>query len=162
MQKIVCRKAGKKDFEAICQLRHQLLNDPEERLALEYAPYDEKNDREWVEYCLRCKQRMVVLVAEDQDGICAHSIVCVEKVSPKMQAYVTYKKKARLVHLYVAINRRHQGIGTALMQYTFKYLKQKGVEFIDLECYVGNDKASALYDKVGFKDVFVEKRYTFS
>lgn len=159
MKKIICRKATKKDFEGICRLRHQLLDDPEDRLTLEYAPYNEKNDRPWIQKCLRSKQRIVILIAEDEGGICAHSIVLIEKVSPKMQAYFTYKKKARLVHLYVAIKKRHQGIGKTLLKYTLGYLKEKGVEFIDLECYMHNDKAAALYNKVGFKDVFVEKRY---
>ena len=159
---MICRKATLKDFEGICQLRHQLLDDPEDRLTLEYAPYNEKNDRPWIQKCLRSRQRIVVLIAEDEEGICAHSIVCIEKVSRKMQAYVTYRKKARLVHLYVAVNKRHQGIGTALLKYTLSYLKQKGAEFVDLECYMHNDKAAALYAKVGFKDVFVEKRFMFS
>ena len=159
MKKIICRRANIKDFEGICRLRHQLLDDPEDRLTLEYAPYNEKNDRAWIQKCLRSKQRISILIAEDEGGICAHSIVLIEKVSPKMQAYFTYKKKARLVHLYVAINKRHQRIGKILLKYTLDYMKEKGVEFIDLECYMHNDKAAALYNKVGFKDVFVEKRY---
>ena len=161
MKKIICRKATQKDFEGICALRHQLLDDPEDRLTLEYAPYNEKNDRAWIQRCLKSKQKIVILIAEDEEEICAHSIVSIEKVSPKMQAYYTYKKKARLVHLYVAIKKRHQGIGKMLTRYTLDYLKQKGVEFVDLECYMHNDKAAALYAKIGFKDVFVEKRFTF-
>ena len=159
MEKFICRKATPKDYEGICQLRHQLLDDPEDRLTLEYAPYNEKNDRPWIQRCLRSKQRIVILIAEDKKGICAHSIVAIEKVPLKMQVYFTYKKKARLVHLYVAVNKRHQGIGKALLKYTLEYLKQKNVEFVDLECYMHNDKAASLYNKVGFKDIFVEKRF---
>ena len=162
MKKLICRKATLKDFEGICRLRRQLLHDPEDRLTLEYAPYNEKNDRPWIQKCLRSRQRIVVLIAEDKDEVCAHSIVCIEKVPRKMQPYVTYRKKARLVHLYVAVNKRHQGIGTALLKYTLAYIKQTGAEFVDLECYMHNDKAAALYAKVGFKDVFVEKRFMFS
>ena len=160
MKELICRKATLKDYEAICQLRHQLLDDPEDKLTPEYTPYNEKNDRVWIQKCLRSKQRIVILIAEDKKEICAHSIVLIENVSKKMQPYVTYKKKARLVHLYVDINKRRQGIGKMLTEYTLKYLKQKGVEFVDLECYMYNYKAAALYNKVGFKDVFVEKRFT--
>lgn len=147
-------------MEGICQLRHQLIDDPEERLALEYAPYNEKNDREWIQKCLGSKERMIIFVAQDEGGICAHSIVAVENVPQRMRVYVTYRKKARLSHLYVAIKKRHQGIGTTLLKYTLEYLKQMGVEFVDLECYIGNDKANGLYKKVGFKDVFVQKRFS--
>jgi len=160
MKNLVCRKANIKDYEAICQLRHQLLDDPEDRLTLEYAPYNEKNDQAWIKRCLNSRQKIVVLIAEKAGKVCAHSIVAIEKVLPKVQAYFTYSKKARLVHLYVAIDNRRQGIGQALVKYTLKYLKQKGVEFVDLECYMHNDKAAALYDKIGFKDVFIEKRFT--
>ena len=162
MNKIVYKKATPKDYEGICKLRSQLIDDPEDRLTLEYAPYNEKNDRAWIKKCLRSKERIIILIAKDKDEICAHSIIAIEKVPQRMQTYVTYKKKARLVHLFVAINKRHQGIGTALLKYTLKYLKPKGVEFVDLECYMHNDKAAALYNKVGFKDVFVEKRYILS
>lgn len=66
-----------------------------------------------------------------------------------------------MVHLYVDKNKRRLGIGEALMDYTLKYLKKLGVEFVDLECYLYNQKAAALYNKIGFKDVFVTKRYYF-
>ena len=162
MKKTIYRKATSHDYEGICKLRHQLLDDPEDRLALEYAPYNEKIDRPWIKKCLRSRERIKILIAQDTGGICAHSIMVIEKVPKRMQAYVTYRKKARLVHLFVAINKRHQGIGTGLLKYTLKYLKTVGVEFIDLECYMHNDKAAALYKKVGFKDVFIEKRYILS
>ena len=157
---MILRKATQKDFESICRLRRQLLHDPEDRLATEYAPYNEKNDRPWIQKCLRSRGRIAILIAQDGNDICAHSIVLIEKVPRKMQPYMTYRKKARLVHLYVAPGRRRQGIGESLLKYTLEYLKQAGAEFVDLECYLYNDKAAALYQKVGFQDVFVEKRFT--
>ena len=162
MEKMIYRKATIKDFENICLLRSQLLDDPEDRLTLEYAPYNEKNDRVWIKKCLHSKQKIAILIAEDNEGICAHSIILIEKVSKKMQAYYTYKQKARLVHLYVSITKRRQGIGKALLKYTLQYLKNKNVEFVDLECYMYNKKAAALYDKIGFEDVFIEKRFNLS
>ena len=154
---ISCRKATIKDFEGICRLRSQLAHDPEERLTTEYAPYNPKVDRPWIQKCLRSRKK-VVLVAEDEDGVCAHAIVAIETVSKKDQKYYTYRKKALLVHLYVAIKKRHQGIGKTLLNYTLKFLKQQGVEFVELDCYVGNTNAAGLYKKLGFKDVFVKQR----
>ena len=157
---MIIKKATLKDFEKICQLRKELETDPSDRLATEYAPYQEKADREWIHKCLRSKQRVSILVAEDSEGICGHAIVCIEKVPKKMRAYMTYRQKARLVHLYVSRHKRRLGIGKELMKYTLKYLKQKGIEFVDLECYIGNEIADSLYNKIGFKDVFVVKRFT--
>ena len=112
---MILRKATQKDFESICRLRRQLLHDPEYRLATEYAPYNEKNDRPWIQKCLRSRGRIAILIAQDGNDICAHSIVLIEKVPRKMQPYMTYRKKARLVHLYVAPGRRRQGIGESLL-----------------------------------------------
>ena len=156
---MIYRKATAKDLEGICQLRAQLAYDPAERFATEYAPYHPENDRAWIQKCLRSKQK-VILIAEDSDSICGHSIIAIETVPERAKVYYTYRKKAVLAHLYVAIKKRHQGIGTDLLEYTLKYLKQQGVEFVDLDCYIGNKEAEALYKKVGLKDVFVRKRYS--
>ncbi len=157
-QKMLFRKAGIKDLNSICQLRSQLANDPEDKLTTEYAPYSPKRDKVFIGRCLRARNRFI-LIAEDKEGICAHNIILIETISPKMQAYYTYHQKALLVHLYVDQNKRRQGIGRALMDYTLKYLKQRGVEFADLECYMYNKKAANLYNNLGFQDVFVTKRF---
>ena len=156
---MIFRKATFQDFEQLCRLRKELAHEPTERLATEYALYQEEKDRAWIQKCLRSRQRISVLIAEDNGEICAHAITCMEKVPDKMRAYVTYRQKARLVHLYVSRTKRRQGIGLKLTQYTLKYLKKCGAEFVDLECYIGNKKADALYQKIGFKDVFVQKRF---
>lgn len=156
---MIFKKATLKDFEGLCRLRKELANDPEDKMTTEYAPYQEENDRAWIQKCLRSRQRIIVLVAKDTSGIYAHAIVCLENVPRKMQAYVTYSKKARLVHLYVSRKKRRQGIGEKLTKYTLKYLKKYGVQFVDLECYMHNDKAAALYHKIGFWDVYVLKRF---
>ena len=156
---MIYRKATSKDLEGICQLRAQLAYDPTERFASEYAPYHPEHDKVWIQKCLRSKQR-AILVAIDKEGVCAHSIVAIETVPKRAKVYYTYRKKAILAHLYVAINKRLQGIGTNLLEYTLKYLKQQDAEFVDLDCYIGNRTAEALYKKVGFKDVFIRKRYS--
>jgi len=157
-QNIIYRKATPKDFEGLCQLRKQLATDPEDRRATEYAPYSEQNDRVWIKKCLKARRKFI-LIAEEKGMILAHAIILIEKISPKFQDYFTYHQKARLVHLYVDPRRRHQGIGENLMKYTLKYLQQHGSEFVDLECYFGNEKAEALYQKLGFKNIFAVKRY---
>lgn len=158
-EKIYYRKANIKDLESLCLLRNQLANDSEDKLTTEYAPYSSDRDKIWISKCLKAKKK-VILVAEDNEGIIAHNIIVIETISPEMQSYYTYRKKALVVHLYVDKNKRRLGIGEALMDYTLKYLKKLGVEFVDLECYLYNQKSAALYNKIGFKDVFVTKRFS--
>lgn len=156
--KIFFRRAGIKDLSSICQLRSQLADDPEDKLTTEYTPYSQKRDKVFIERCLRARKKFI-LVAEDKDGICAHNIILIETISPKVQAYYTYHKKALMVHLYVDKNKRRQGIAKDLVNYSLKYLKKHGIEFVDLECYTYNTKASNLYKKLGFQDVFTTKRF---
>ena len=155
---ISCRKASLKDFEEICRLRSQLANDPEDRYTTEFASYEPKADSTWIRKCLQDRQR-VILVAEDKNGICAHAIIVIETVPKKAQKYYTYRKKALLVHLYVAIKQRHEGIGTVLLDYTLKFLKQRNVEFVDLECHVKNTKADGLYKKLKFTHEYFKERF---
>lgn len=153
------RKATIHDLEEICQLRKQLANDPEDKLTTEYAPYCEKRDRPFIAKCLRAKKK-IILVAEEENKILAHAIIMIEEIPSKIRPYYTYHKKALLVHLYVDKNKRRQGIGKALTQFCLEYLKKQNVEFLDLECYTYNKKASNLYNKLGFLDVFTTKRFT--
>jgi len=155
---MIFRRATLKDLDPLCRLRSQLADDPEDRLTTEYAPYNAKRDKAWLQRLLRAHQRFV-LIAEEKGIIYACSIVSIEKIPPKMQAYYTYRTKALLVHLYVDKNHRRHGIGRALTEYTLQYLMQKDVEFMDLECYMYNKKAAKLYNKIGFHDVFMTKRF---
>ena len=157
-EKIICRKALQKDFKGICQLRAESANDPVEKLTTEYAAYNPKIDHPWIQKCLRARQKMI-LIAEDKEGICAYSILAIETVPKKNQKYFTYRKKSVLAHLYVTSQKRHQGIGEKLLAYTLEFSKKQGVDFIELDCYIGNTKADKLYKKLGFKDIFVRKRF---
>ncbi len=155
---MIYRKATLKDLDELCRLRSQLENDSEDKLTKEYAPYHAERDRAWLQKCLHSHNK-VIFIAEKNGCICGCAILAIEKISPRVQAYYTYHKKALLVHLYVDKNCRRQGIGRALTECSLKYLAQRGVEFVDLECYMYNKKAAALYDKIGFQDVFVTKRW---
>ena len=157
---LLCRKATMKDFDNLCRLRSQLAFDPEDNLTTEYAAYQPENDSAWIKRCLKSRNK-IILIATDKKKIYAHAIIAITTLSKKMKPYYTYHQKALLVHLYVDINHRHQGIGQALLKYTIQYLKEYGVDFIDLECYLYNEKAKNLYNKTGFHDVFVTKRLSF-
>lgn len=154
------RKATIKDFESLSKLRTQLKEDEQDKKNTEYARYSEANDRPWIKKCLKSR-KVPILIAEENNQVYAHAILCVEKVSPKMTKYYTYTKKATLVHLYVDRNKRRQGIATQLMKYVFQYVKEQKVDFLDLECHIANSKADALYTKLGFENVWLKKRIGF-
>ncbi len=158
---MIYRKATLKDYESICQLRQQLKHDASDNISTEYARYCKKNDRPWIKKCLRSR-KIHILVAAEQDIIFGHAIVLIESVMPKMKKYYTYTKKATLVHLYVDQQKRHQGIATHLVRFTLKYLKQKRVDFVDLDCHVSNTAAATLYHQLGFQDIWVKKRISFN
>lgn len=56
-------------------------------------------------------------------------------------------------------NVQRQGYGSRLIQYALDITRQKKYHNINLEVRVSNDKAIALYQKYGFKNVATRKNY---
>ncbi|RHW35680.1 GNAT family N-acetyltransferase [Neobacillus notoginsengisoli] len=53
----------------------------------------------------------------------------------------------------VAVKFRQQGVGRALMEKTLAIYEEEGVQLAMLEAIEGNDKAIALYESLGYKNV---------
>lgn len=47
----------------------------------------------------------------------------------------------------------HVGLGTAFMEYALTLAKEIGYEQVELEVIDGNDRAKALYERMGFKEM---------
>lgn len=61
----------------------------------------------------------------------------------------------------IAVDKEYQGkgYGKELLTYSFQYLKILGVNKIMLEVSDINDRAIGLYKSLGFKQIFVRKKY---
>jgi ribosomal protein S18 acetylase RimI-like enzyme len=87
--------------------------------------------------------------------------VFIAESNGKIAGFVSYEKKSRSLEvekneiniacLYLNPEFRGSGIGKALMQKCIEELKSKGFERITLNVTSSNERAKALYGKLGFK-----------
>lgn len=80
----------------------------------------------------------------------------------KIIAFISYLilyERAELNYIYVDPNYRKQHIASTLMDDMFRNCQKSGVNSIDLEVNVSNEKAINLYKKYGFKIVNIRKNY---
>lgn len=64
-----------------------------------------------------------------------------------------------LGNIAVAPARQHRGVATALLEEMFAHAAERGCRMATLEVRVSNDRAIALYTRLGFKPVAVRRRY---
>lgn len=72
----------------------------------------------------------------------------------------SFRKNRHVAFLGIAIRKefRHQGIGTALMETSFGWAREMGIEKICLEVFSTNVNAIELYKKLGFQIEGIRKR----
>lgn len=68
-------------------------------------------------------------------------------------------ERAEINYIAVKEANRRQGIGSKLLNYVFKLLKNQGVATISLEVDCTNEKAIAFYKKNGFLIETIRKNY---
>ncbi len=84
--------------------------------------------------------------------------VCEDRICGFLCLYVPERERKGFVHsktgviLNMGVDEvyRGQGIGTALIKEAENYLKEKGIEALELGVYMFNEKAYKLYEKLGF------------
>ncbi|MBN1618311.1 GNAT family N-acetyltransferase [Candidatus Dojkabacteria bacterium] len=62
------------------------------------------------------------------------------------------KKFGSIIELYVSGKYRRKGIGTKLMESVENFFKEKGLEWVELQCSSYNEMALIFYDKSEFKN----------
>lgn len=111
--------------------------------------WDLRREREWIR---GFDDQSSVLYVAEVDG----------RVVGQIDAHVSRYSKARHVSsLGIAIvgAYRGQGIGRFLMEHALTWMKARGVEKAVLEVFSSNERAIALYKKMGFEVEAVRKRH---
>ena len=67
--------------------------------------------------------------------------------------------EAQITNVAVRADYRGQGIGLQLLQTLEQGFHKRGVSIVTLECRAGNTPALRLYQKAGFQEAGVRKRY---
>ena len=69
--------------------------------------------------------------------------------------------ESELPDIVVAESHRDKGIGKALLDASLRELTSRGVDTVFLEVRVSNERAKALYEKVGFEEIG-RRKYFYS
>ena len=67
--------------------------------------------------------------------------------------------EAEVIDVGVLSEYRKRGIGKGLFEAVFRYMRENGVETVNLEVREDNIPAIRLYEKLGFEKVGVRKKY---
>jgi len=93
---------------------------------------------------LRSEEITVLLAGESPEGFSLLRFFATSLTSP------TDGREAYLAELYVVPDRRHQGIGRALLRRTLEHCRERGVVWIFLGTSTDDEAARALYESEGF------------
>ena len=72
---------------------------------------------------------------------------------------VTAADEGDVTNVSVSLNKRQQGIGTAIVKRLLEKGMQMGIKKLFLEVRISNDSAIRLYEKLGFKAISTRKDY---
>jgi ribosomal protein S18 acetylase RimI-like enzyme len=130
------RRAGPADAEAIGRLLHDFNTEYEE-----FTPGPEALARRVPE--LLEADTTILLAGEGPDGL------AVLRFRP---AIFTDTLECYLAELYVAPDRRGQGLGRALMEEAMEVARQQGADYMDLGTSEDDVAARGLYESLGFSN----------
>ena len=67
--------------------------------------------------------------------------------------------EAHILNIAVKPEMRNRGLGKRLLSFSLVFMLEKGVKEAYLEVRTSNESAKKLYDRFGFKGVYVRKKY---
>ncbi len=94
-----------------------------------------------------------------QDGV---TLLGIEDAHQQNMGHVFYrsvKDETEILSVYVAPKQRQQGVGRLMMEHTLRRLNNRGSVKVFLEVRASNKPAKILYERLGFQQVGVRKKY---
>jgi ribosomal protein S18 acetylase RimI-like enzyme len=105
----------------------------------------QKEMREYFRKCMH-SSRATVIVARDNSGIAAYSLLQIKKNLPVFEL----GEYGYIEDLYVTERYRRAGISRTLKELAFRWFRKKGVKAAVISVNPGNANARSIYEKWGF------------
>lgn len=99
------------------------------------------------------KNHGTMFVAESDGAIVGYIVSFIFETEPNGPHHPT--KSGHIEEVVVAESLRGKGIGATLIAAMETWLAEQGCVHARLECFVNNRRAHALYEKLGYKDRYV-------
>ena len=147
---MLVRKATPEDSEGIAELNREL--------SLQHVTYHpiyslKENASEATVVYIREKIEKtksgdtLALVAQDNDIVGFLTCSIIDRNNPNWQT----AKIGHIGGVYVTPAYRRRGVAAGLMEEAFKWLRERKIEYVDLNVVVQNTEAIAAYTALGFK-----------
>jgi ribosomal protein S18 acetylase RimI-like enzyme len=103
-------------------------------------------------------EHSVVIVAEANTQIVASGYGLIRNSSP----YIDHPQHAYLGFMYVTPQWRGKGINQNIIDHLGHWSRQRGIDYLYLDVYEGNEAAIKAYEKVGFEASIIKMKKKLS
>lgn len=154
-QKVQIRKATRKDLPILLELATELFayhaNGLHNKNYLPAKNAAALRKKHYIEMLNKPKER-AFFIAEINHAPIGMIIAAIEEIPP---VYIEHKRGS-IREFYVREAYRKLGIGKKLMQTATKWLREKKLKTIGLQCWYANTPSRNAYEKMGFKAIHVK------
>lgn len=157
------RQAEIKDIDTLIELWTSFMSE-HEQLVISRQPalsqFERKSEnketayREYLESCLESSVGTSFVAVDEDSGIVGYTLLVVGDEIPIFQN----KKVGVISDLYVRSDSRGNGVGTALIEHSVDWFKQRDIFVLSVPLYSANREAYEAYLKWGFQDYKLEMR----
>lgn len=137
----------RKDLPAVAALYQQLM-DKMTRLQPKYYS-NEPQDAEYFEQAFT-DEAFDIFVADNGESVVGFAIVC-ERETPDVRCVVSHRY-AYLADIAVDEKYQGSGVGSALINASKFWTKERGLDYLQLNVLANNTDAIKVYEHLGFSD----------
>jgi len=146
--------AETRDIEDIVRIAHQVAEIHDKAMPEYFKTVSKDEEMENIREMFK-DERITVFKAVLNSKICGFLFLeMIYRASNGLQ----FSKLGNILNLGVDESCRHQGIGTALLNFTEQYVREQGGEALDLCVFAFNKEAIKLYERLGYKTIDVSMR----
>lgn len=154
MSEVKIEIAEETDAESIAKIAYQVAKMHDEALPEYFKSVSEEEQLQNIKEMLK-DERIVVFKAVVAGNVCGFLFL---EMIHRVSSGLAFSKLGAILNVGVDENYRNQGIGTALLNFTERYVRGLGGEALDLSVFAFNQKAIELYKRLGYKTIDISMR----
>ena len=139
--------AGDRAFVLDLAVRLVSFDVPTWREKTELVEGDRRALRQWFETPTKDEETLVIAEIDGKPAGCAYLVTLID--------YFNERPHAHLSVLAVAADAEGRGVGSALLDHSVAWAKQRNSDRLTLSALVTNSRARALYERKGFAGEYV-------
>lgn len=145
------------DLDEIADIYHQTSLLHHQELPNIFKSPQLQDEKDFLKTCFKDKD-LTIFKAEDNGTMCGYLILRIKSFPKK---FFISPKKGFVDSIGVDVAYRGKGIGQQMIKTAENHLKMQNIHSIDIDVYLFNDAATALYEKMGYKTSMLYKSKNF-